>query len=254
METIINHGNKNYLLDTKANQITFLDQRFYRTDKGDFVPSVTSLLDAYPKGAAYYEWLKKNGEDSDNIRDEAGRRGSRVHQMTESYDKGETVTLMDEQGNINMKLSEWAMFERYVEFRKRFPCEILENELTLVSETLGYGGTLDRVISLNGKKILVDIKTSNAIYPSYWLQLAAYEKMLNERGEFVDDVAILWLNAKTKTDGKKDAIQGKGYQLVLHGGDRAKDWNLFLATKQLWMAENGDSKPRELSYTLSHKL
>lgn len=254
MKTIIEHGASNYSLDTEKKQITFLDARFYMSEAGP-LPSVTTILDAYPKGPEYYAWLKKVGEDSDQVRDEAGRRGSRVHKLTEQYDAGEEIKLMDDNGFISMKLSEWAMFERYVQFRDRHKFEILMSEQTMICPSLGIAGTLDRLININGKKVLVDIKTSNAIYPSYWLQLAAYEKMLFvELGIEVDEVAILWLNAKTKTDGKNRAIQGKGWQLVFGEGDREKQWSLFQSTQQLWNDLNEDLKPRELSYNLSYQL
>ncbi len=247
-------NNKNYLLDLTGKQLTFLDTRFYLSPKGNYLPSVTTVLEAYPKSAAFYDWLKKNGEDADEIRDEAGRRGSVVHGLTERYDNGEEVSLMDENGYIAYKLGDWAMFEKYVQFRTRFPFEVEFVEMNIVSDVLGIGGTIDRVINFEGKKILVDIKTSNTIYPSYWLQLAAYERMLfTEAGIRVDDVAILWLNAKTKTDGKKGTYQGNGYQMLFRGTDSAKDWRLFQATLSLWNAENEGSKPREMSYSLSHK-
>lgn len=253
METIIKSAGKNYKLDVSGKQLTFLDQRYYYTHAGNYVPSVTTILDAYPKSAQFYDWLKKNGEESDNIRDEAGRRGSVVHELTEHYDMGIEVFLMDDNGYIAYKLNEWAMFERYVEFRRRFSFDILHTEMNIVSDKLGFAGTLDRVIELDGRKILVDIKTSNTIYPSYWLQLAAYEKLLEENNIIVDDSAILWLNAKTKTEGKKGDMQGPGYQFILRGGDSAKDWQLFQATQALWLAENGSAKPRQMTYSLSHK-
>ena len=252
METLINHNNRNYKLDTKAGQITFLDSRFYLSDEGDFIPSVTTILEAYPKGAAYFQWLKSVGEDADEIRDDAGKRGSRVHALTEIYDSGQEMKLMDDNGNINMKLNEWKMLERYVEFRNKYPFEILLSEQTIVSKDIGTAGTLDRVILMNGKKILVDIKTSNAIYSSYWLQLSAYKDMLALIGVEVDEVAILWLNAKTRTV-KKDAIQGVGWQLICKS-DVKKDAELFKATMALWKAENEDLKPKQLSYKISYQL
>lgn len=257
METIITHNNRNYLLDTKKDQITFLDARFYKTEEGIFIPSVTTILEAYPKGPEYYAWLKKVGEDSDEIRDEAGRRGSRVHSLTEQYDAGHEIRLVDDNGNINMKLNEWSMLEKYVEFRGRYPFEIIMSEQTIISEEFGMAGTLDRVIDLNGRKMLVDIKTSNAIYSSYWLQLAAYKKMLLAIGVEVDEVAILWLNAKTRSNGKDGQIQGTGWQLLTAkqaGRDENKDWELFKATQNLWTAENGELKPRQTSYKLSYQL
>ena len=245
--------NTNYTIQN--NQLTFLDQRFYTPSEGVYLPSVTTILNAYPKDAGYYEWLKRVGEDADSIRDEAGRRGSVVHNLTEQYDEGNEVSLINERGSIEYKLTEWAMFERYVDFRTRFPAEIFHTEFNIMSEKLGFAGTLDRVMSIEGKTLLVDIKTSNAIYPSYWLQLAAYEQLLTEYHGYntLDGVAILWLNAKTRTEGKKGAIQGAGWQLVVKE-ETDKDWELFQATHKLWLAENEGMKPKQLTYQIKHKL
>ena len=224
--------NTNYTIQN--NQLTFLDQRFYKAGEDVYVPSVTTILNAYPKDAGYYEWLKRVSEDADSIRDEAGRRGSVVHNLTERYDNGEEVALINDYGIIDYKLTEWAMFERYVDFRTRFPAEIFHTEFNLINEELGFAGTLDRVMNVDGKTLLVDIKTSNAIYPSYWLQLAAYEQLLIKYHGYntLDGVAILWLNAKTRTEGKKGAIQGAGWQLVIKE-ETDKDWELFQATRTM---------------------
>lgn len=254
METITKVGLKNYKIDLTAQRIDFLDNRFYFDEEGNAIPSVTTILESYPKGAAFYEWLKKNGEDSDAIRDEAGRKGSLVHSLTELYDKGEEVNLIDPDGYVAFKMIEWAMFERYVEFRKRFPFEIIHTELSLISKTLGFAGTLDRIIKMNSKTVLVDIKTSGSVWPSYWLQLAAYKQLFEQQyPDKIDEVAILWLNAKTKTEGKKDTCQGKGWQMISNA-DTTKDWQLFKATQQLWLAENGTQTPKEISYQLKHQL
>jgi len=139
-------------------QLTFLDSRFYSTEDGGFVPSVTTILECYPKGAAYYNWLKENGKDADEIRDEAGRRGSVVHKLTEFYDAGYEVSLINPQGQIEYKLNEWAMFERYVNFRSRFQFVTDSIEMNIISKELGYAGTIDRIIDMDGEKILLDIK------------------------------------------------------------------------------------------------
>lgn len=256
MNTIYKQGNKNMLVDFQTNKLTFLDNRFYITESGAYVPSVTTYLEAYPKNPQFYEWLKKVGEDADEIRDEAGRKGSAVHDLTERYDNGEEISLLDENGFIGYKLNEWAMFERYVEFRQGFKTSIIHNELNLVSDQYKMGGTLDRVMQVEDSLLLLDIKTSNSIHPHYWLQLSAYKKMLKEKLNMdVDGVAILWLAAKTRTEGKKGAIQGKGWQLSINKDDneQAKHWQLFKACQQLWLAENEDQKPRQLFYSLKHK-
>lgn len=247
--------NKNYIVDQEFKRITYLDARFYATKDGRFFPSTTTLLEAYPKSYGYYEWLKKVGEDADEIRDEAGRKGSIVHKLTEEYDLGLEINLLNEAGEPICRMSEWAMFEKYVEFRRRFEPTIHEIELNLCSPDLGFGGTLDRVITLNGKKILLDIKTGNSVYNHFWLQQAAYRRLLEEAKPKIkiDDVAILHLNAKTRTNGTKDAVQGFGWQLILRGDEAANDWEVFLATKRLWEAENNDIKPKCFSYSIKHK-
>ena len=244
----------NFIIDNNKGRIEFLDSRFYLTGDGGYVPSVTTILEAYPKDAAYFKWIKDVGADADAIRDEAGRRGSVVHQLTEDYDAGHEVTFLGHDAP-KYKMLEWAMFERYVDFSVTHnpTHEIIEGNY--ISKELGYAGTIDRVCDIYGKKTLLDIKTSNSIYPSYWLQLAAYSQLLvKEAGIKHDQVAILWLNAKTRTTGKNGAIQGIGWQLVTKPIDEVwKDYDMFLATKKLWDAMNEDIKPKMISYQLKHK-
>ena len=232
-------------------RIEFLDNRFYKTSSGNFVPSVTTILEAYPKDASYFKWIKEVGSDADTIRDEAGKRGTIVHELTERYDMGYEISCVDEQGRPQYKMLEWAMFERYVDFTNEFKPNVELMELHMASEKLGYAGTLDRVIKLNGKNYLVDIKTSNSIYPSYWLQLAAYRELLGDICK-IDGVAILWLNAKTRTRGKKGDVQGVGWQFISKE-DSTQDLKLFNNTFELWKALNEDIKPRVLSYNLKHQ-
>jgi hypothetical protein len=255
--TLFKQGNKNLLLDLQSNQLTFLDTRFYASESGNMWPSVTTYLEAYPKSYAYYEWLKSAGDNADEIRDEAGRRGSIVHKITEDYDNGVEISLLDDNGFIGYKLQEWAMFEKYVEFRTKHTTAVIHNELNIVSDKYRMGGTIDRVMQINGKVYMVDIKTSNAVHNHYWLQLAAYSKLLGEKQPDLklDGMAILWLNAKTRTDGKNGAVQGRGWQLCVcdDAAEIEKYWTRFKACQTLWLAENEDAKPRQISYSITHK-
>ena len=126
-------------------------------------------------------------------------------------------------------------------------------EQQVICPELGFAGTLDRIGVIDGKKYLLDIKTSNGIYNSYWLQLAAYRQAAHvNMGVDVDGVAILWLNAKTRTNGKKGDYQGVGWQMVTRD-DTASDWELFQAVQKLWLAEHEGDKPKQFSYTLTHQ-
>lgn len=241
------------LTQIKNNQITFTDARFYIAEDGSYYPSATTILEAYPKPFALMQWMKEQGSNADVIRDAAGRRGSNVHYLTECYDNDEQVELLGDNGQPQYSMEEWAMFERWVDFSDRFKPRHTMIEQQLLCPELGFAGTMDRLTEIEGKTYLLDIKTSNGIYNSYWLQLAAYRQALLQIYEIkTDGVAILWLNAKTRTVGKKGDTQGVGWQMVTR--ERTEpDFKLFQAVQQLWLAEHGTEVPKSFSYQLSHK-
>jgi hypothetical protein len=260
MITTIN--NKNYHIDIPGNRITFLDSRWYYSENGVPVPSVTTVLDAYPKGFGFYKWLKENGENSDELRDEAGRKGSTVHRLTEDYDNGLEVSFLNEgaKGDLNISTTEWKWFERYVEFCDRYPHENEAIEINLISEALGYAGTIDRLkvfdLGIGKNRILTDIKTGGYQSDTWWLQLAAYKRLAQAHNIDIDDVAILWLNAKTKGENKRDKScwQGDGWQWCRRSQEeQKKDLQLFDHTHALWLAQNEGLRPKQISYQLTHK-
>lgn len=249
---------KQFRVDEVNNKIELLDSRFYLHESGQLLPSVTTILDAYPKGPAFFEWLKVAGEKADEIRDQFGKRGSTVHALTERYDLGDEVRLMD--GGVPQYSSlEWSMFERYVDFTKRFSPRHLMIEGNFANLKLGFGGTLDRITVINDRVTLIDIKTSNMLHNHFWLQMAAYNAMydLDPLGAAthgkVEDVAILHLNSKHRTEGKGDAIQGIGWALVRPEKTVKEYWELFKATHALWKIEMGSLKPKNTIYNLTHK-
>lgn len=247
-----------FQVDESIKQITFTDLRYYKYGE-DYFPSVSTILDAYPKNYQFYEWLKREGENADNIRDAAASSGSLVHQATEAYDKGETVSLFDSSGRIKYSTREWSLFEKYVQFSNQYKPEVISIEENLVSTKLRIGGTLDRRLNLTlggtTTKLLIDIKTSNMMHNHFWLQLAAYKKLYEEfhPDDPIDGTAILWLNAKTRGESKtKGIIQGRGWQLVFPDKDNEYYWDLFQATQKLWEVENASAKPNNLTYTIEH--
>lgn len=57
----------------------------------------------------------------------------------------------------------------------------LDSERPVYSKKYNYCGTMDFIAVVNGKRVIGDIKTSNAIYPeSYFLQVAAYRYAYEE--------------------------------------------------------------------------
>lgn len=245
---------KQFIVDEEQNQLTFTDLRFYRNEAGEYFPSVTTIIDAFPKPTAFYTWLKDKGQDADEIRDAAGLRGSNSHSLIERYNNGEQVNLMDINGHIAWSTVEWGNLEKWVDFTKRFNPVILKTEFNLICPQLGTAGTIDCVMELDGRRYIVDYKTSNNISDTFFIQLAAYKAMyeLAFPEEQIDGVAVMWLSAKTRTEGKKGQYQGKGYQLLFPDKPIEHYFRLFQYTQALWNEVNGDLKPKNITYSLTH--
>jgi len=204
----------------KLKQITVMDERFYTDDDIRYQPSVTSILEVYPKGHGFNQWLKDVGANATEIANRAAERGSNVHAATELIDKGLPVSFFRPDGSEAYSRDEWEMICRYLNpkddtcFTTACNPIMIANEQGYVSHSLGYGGTIDRIFEIHGLLYLVDIKTSNYLHKSHELQCAAYAQMWNQKNpEYeIDNTAILWLNAKTKTakiDFGKQIYQGK---------------------------------------------
>lgn len=77
--------------------------------------------------------------------------------------------------------------------------KVLATEQPVYSRKYGYAGTFDALLEIDGKVVLVDIKTTNVsrtaplgIYPENFLQLGAYSLAhTEESGQVVDDLMII---------------------------------------------------------------
>jgi hypothetical protein len=73
--------------------------------------------------------------------------------------------------------------------------EWLESELVVWNKEYLYAGTLDAIAIINGKKYIIDFKTSNAMRDGYDLQLAAYLYAYNKTNEKkINNCAVLRLD------------------------------------------------------------
>lgn len=62
----------------------------------------------------------------------------------------------------------------YADFTKEHDIVYHASEPKVYSKLHKYAGTLDIDATIDGKRAILDLKTSNAIYPEVWLQTAAY--------------------------------------------------------------------------------
>jgi len=80
-------------------QVNVLDSRFYRRN-GDYYPSVTSVLNYFPKNQFFHNWLKDVGHNSDVIANKAAGEGTQVHNAIEDFLNDKEIEWLDEYGTV----------------------------------------------------------------------------------------------------------------------------------------------------------
>lgn len=236
-------------------QINILDQRFYRRN-GKYYPSVSSILNYFPKNQFFHSWLKDVGHNSDIIAQKAAQEGTQVHKAVEDFLNGEEIKWLDEHGNAKYNLDVWKMILKFADFWNTHKPELVHSEYHLFSDKYEYAGTADLIVRFKDKLWLLDIKTSNSLHTSYELQLAAYANAWNEtHDEPITDIGIIWLKAATRgidKQGKK--IQGEGWQLKTFETPIDKLLEMFTKVQDIYKLENPDAKPYTETLPISIKV
>jgi hypothetical protein len=229
-----------------SKQITMPDSRYYRRN-GKYYPSITYVLQYYPKGKFFEDWLKKVGYASEHIVRKAGEQGTETHEMVESYLNGEELNFLSSSGYPQYDPLVWQMFLRFVDFWETYKPKLIETEVHLFSDQIKVAGTCDMVceIEIDGKTELwiIDFKTSNHLQTTYDLQTAIYGKCYEEcYGKKADRYGVLWL--KSSKRGPKDGIiQGKGWEMYESKRTQEANIDIFMTVKKLFDLENPKHSP-----------
>ena len=92
---IIKHSYNRILeISDDHKQITMPDSRYYRRN-GEYYPSITYVLQYYPKGKHFENWLKQVGYASEYIVKKASEDGTQVHELVEKYLNGEELSFLN---------------------------------------------------------------------------------------------------------------------------------------------------------------
>ena len=189
-------------------RVTLGNRRYYRNPVlgGKLSPSVTEIVNS-TASHGLMEWaarqaaehalknLQAPGGRPAHIREAVAqpRREMQYHAQigTDVHARlwtGEREGLLPEVTNA---LTSWDMFLEDT----GAVCIAEEQQLAGVigpEDRVGYGGTYDSIIELpNGKRILIDVKSSRLIHNVYAMQLAAYWYLLEEE---VDELWIVHVN------------------------------------------------------------
>ena len=148
----------------------------------------------------------------------------------------------------------WKMILKFADFWNTHKPELIVGEYHLFSDEHKYAGTADLIVRMDKKLWLLDIKTSNSLHTSYDLQLAAYSKAWNEtHTDKIEETGILWLKANTRSEGKKDKIQGKGWELKTIS-DIEANFKMFMNIYEIYKLENPNFKPSTETLPTSVKV
>lgn len=154
----------------------------YKNAKGERLSGVTTIISGnlgWNKQALMY-WANQEGQAGRSHRDTAqaaADAGTLAHAMIEAELKNRDINL-SEYPEETVSLAETA-YLAWLEWCQANDFEVIGSEMSLVSEKYQYGGTID-IARVRDKRVILDLKTSNGIYPDHRIQVAAYGQLWNE--------------------------------------------------------------------------
>lgn len=206
---------------------------------GQPVAGVTTLLSmGVPADAGLLEYFKRTDKETqEDILIDAQQRGSNVHQAIEQLLLGEEVH-SDSLYRKREKLGVAAFVDF---FRRVQPTNIVtEQVIAYLDDNMMFAGTLDFIGTINGKRVLIDFKTSATHSRKNELQVEAYKAAIEQStDEKIDLCYLLYVGTTHKGTRPKPDENGLpncgiGWSLVQSKSDfdsdfkRAYDMALFM--------------------------
>lgn len=151
------------------------------------LPSVTTVLGRFKESGGLMHWAFKQGQSGAaslyEERDKAAECGTLAHEMVEAYVNGQDHMKVIEDVPKDMAEKALNAFQMFRQWHENNKIEIISEwqEIQMVSHEYKFGGTPDAIgRNVDGELVLLDWKTSNAVYSDYLLQLAAYKHLWEE--------------------------------------------------------------------------
>jgi len=178
--------------------------------KGRTIPSVTTIL----KNLAWSQpgllhWANKLGLEGRTLED--GRKpeadaGKMAHYFADCFAKQlrpdltkiPTETEEQRQKKTDCEAKAQTAFLGFYDWAQREKPKWVGTELELIDEAQDFAGTIDALALIRDTLVLVDYKTSKAVYADYIIQVAAYRELLRTHRYDIHQVLILQMN---KEDG-----------------------------------------------------
>ena len=157
----------------EIDKLEYIDECHYYLWDGVIIPSVSDLL--------RYIFPDKYRHIPEPILKAKAQFGTNIHEAIERFEKGLEISLTD---------IEEVVFAQYLKLKVRHKIKVLEQE-KMVCYKGRYAGRLDMIAEVNGRRFLIDIKTTAKFDGvSVMWQLSFYQMAY---GEKFDGLACIWL-------------------------------------------------------------
>ena len=140
-------------------------------------------------------------------KEEAASLGSMVHDFCEQFSKFKSgKSLVCPEITADMPEGVVKGINAFLEWFMGHDVKFLESERLVFSRTNEFVGMLDAIAMVDGKKMLIDYKTSKNVYNEHYYQVAGYKLAYEEEmGKNIEGCTILHFNKETGVFG--DPIQ-----------------------------------------------
>ena len=148
----------------------------YMNESGNHIPSVTQVLSIIDKPglANWANGIGKQGVDLSSYLNKKAEYGTYVHECLQSVIEGKSCKLLGKYKKVDETVK---LFKKLVNVYN-----IHDARCEVSHQTNEYGGTYDMVATMNfddkETKVLADFKTTNQIYPEFFIQLSAYLNLI----------------------------------------------------------------------------
>jgi hypothetical protein len=230
-------------------QVTTSDERWYTEDGETFYKSNSWVTSFWPKGKGFEMWLKDKGDEAEQLKRDAGTKGSKVHQAIEDLLRGVEISIdarymnhdagKEEELTVDEYWTLMTFVEWWKELNSKNKVKVIEVEKSAINKEHEVGYTLDLLLDVDGEKWLIDHKTSKEIYMSHKLQT-----WFMRYSEKADKCFILQIGYnKNKAGYKLTEIEGNL-------------WPQYEACLRIWDTEVSEDgkKPLQKDYPMSLKL
>jgi hypothetical protein len=173
----------------------------YRLPDGTRIPGTTTVISRFKDSGGLMHWAFAQGKaGAPSLYSEAEKAadiGTLAHEMVEAHINGAPPDGVLEGIDREMAGKARNAFDQYLTWESQTRIELLSHyqELQLVSEEHRFGGTPDAIGQTPDGIVLLDWKSSNAVYSDYLIQLAAYGHLL-EHGRRMDTGEYLKLKPR----------------------------------------------------------